>query len=277
MREYYKKIDKSVFNYGITIPKDRISDFLFDVEIPLGTGHDLTIEWKSKEYLAKISHVNRTHASSVYQIRWDNNKELLTALKKEFIQSYIAIESQNFEANKQDKYYITKLLGGNQEVLIFRPKTDLLIELETFIKVDTPYGNLFERLVEENVFGWLSKDIKKDILITKSTTWIDISDLFKHENTAFVIYYLLDETKKEIYIGSATRLGDRVKPMRNEIPGWHKFRYEIIHPEYHHLLRSLEYHSIMNFARFFNSNGRLSTLGCSDFKLVNKDYKFYQK
>ena len=35
--------------------------------------------------------------------------------------------------------------------------------------------------------------------------------------------------------------------------------------------------SIMNFARFFNNNGNLRTLGISDYNLVNKDYKFYQK
>jgi hypothetical protein len=48
-----------------------------------------------------------------------------------------------------------------------------------------------------------------------------------------------DGNKKEIYIGSATRLGDRVKPNRHEIPGWNKFRYEIVSPEYHAFLRMI--------------------------------------
>ena len=56
-----------------------------------------------------------------------------------------------------------------------------------------------------------------------------------------------------------------------------KFRYEIIHPNYHKELKTIEYHSIMNFARFFNNNGNLRTLGISDYNLVNKNYKFYQK
>ena len=64
-------------------------------------------------------------------------------------------------------------------------------------------------------------------------------------------YYLVDETNKQIYIGSAIRLGDRVKIGRKEIPFWNKFRYEILHPEYHSFLREIEYHSIMNFAKFF--------------------------
>jgi hypothetical protein len=45
------------------------------------------------------------------------------------------------------------LLGGNQEVVIFRPIDTYKIELETFIKIETPYDNIFKRFVEENIFG----------------------------------------------------------------------------------------------------------------------------
>ncbi len=112
-------------------------------------------------------------------------------------------------------------------------------------------------------------------MITKETKWLDKKDLKKHEDKNFVIYYLVDDNKKEIYIGSAKRLGDRVKIGRHEIPGWNKFRYEIIHPMYHEQIKQIEYHSIMNFAKFFENNGNLSSLKISDYKLVNKDYKFY--
>jgi hypothetical protein len=106
---------------------------------------------------------------------------------------------------------------------------------------------------------------------------MDISELYKHENVNYVVYYLIDDTNKQIYIGSAIRLGDRVKPNRPEIPNWNKFRYEIIHPKYHDMLREIEYHSIMNFARFFRNGGNLSSVNLSEYVLVNKDYKFYIK
>lgn len=114
-------------------------------------------------------------------------------------------------------------------------------------------------------------------MITKSTPWYDVSELRSHEDKAYVVYYLLDELNKEVYIGSAIKLGDRVKVGRKEIPCWNKFRYEIIHPRYHSQLRDIEYHSIMNFARFFNNNGSIKNIGISDYTLVNKDYKYYQK
>ena len=36
MREYYKKLDKSFFKYGITIPKEYVKEFIFDADIRLG-------------------------------------------------------------------------------------------------------------------------------------------------------------------------------------------------------------------------------------------------
>lgn len=275
LKEYYKKVDKSFFNYGITIPKNNIEDFLCGVPIELGESREIIISWKKREYIARLCHVNRTKGD-VYQVRWDNNKQLLAALKQEFIQSYFAIESQNFEAREQDKYYVTKLLGGSQEVVIFQIISSNAIKLETFIKIETPYDNLFKRLVEENVFGWISGSGTKEKLIVESKNWMDISDLHKHTEANHVIYYLVDETNKELYIGSAIKLGDRVKPNRDEIPGWNKFRYEIVHPKYHHLLRELEYHSIINFSKFFKNNGGKSNLGLSEYVLVNKDYGRYR-
>ena len=65
----------------------------------------------------------------------------------------------------------------------------------------------FKKLVEENVFGWLSR-VKISQMITKSTKWIDIKELKKHEETNHVVYYLIDDGNREVYIGSAVRLGD---------------------------------------------------------------------
>lgn len=276
MNEYFKKVDKSFFNYGITIPRDYVDIFLCGEPIVLGTSREISISFKNNKYDSRLNHVNRRGASDVYQIRWDKNYELLSDVRKEFIQSYFAIINQNFHAKKENKYFVTNLLGGNQEVVVFRPVNKQEINLETFIKIETPYDEIFKALVDQNVFGWLS-EVKEDHLIYKSTKWLSISELYQHEDIGFVVYYLLDEMNKELYIGSARRLGDRVKPGRSEIPGWNMFRYEILHPLFHKNLREVEYHSIMNFARMMKNDGNLTSVALSDYRLVNKDYKFYQK
>jgi len=275
MEEYYKKVDKSIFQYGFTIPIDKIDGFAKGIDVPLGSSRSIKIKFKGKLYSASINHINRKNTTPVHQIRWDSNVELINELKKEFIQTYIAIESEKYTIKDGKKRYRTDLHGGNQEVLCFKMISLDLFEIETFIKINTSYDNFFKRLVDENVFGWLSK-VNNTKIISKSTKWFDITELPKHIDAIYVVYYLIDQQKKEIYIGSAKKLGDRVKPKRPEIPGWNKFRYEILLPQYHELLRAIEYHSIMNFARFF-INDSLSSQALSDYKLVNKDFKFYQK
>jgi hypothetical protein len=270
--EYYKKIDKSIFYYGTTLPRKYITSFTHDTPLEPGASRKVKMLWaKRGSFDALLVHVDRRNSTPVYQLRWDRNYELLLELKKEFIQSYLAIESKNYEANLEGRYFITDLLGGNQEVLILRPIDLHSIELETFIRISTPYDNIFKRLIEENVFGWLSSP-NRDYLITKSTKWFDKTELMHHQNAHYVVYYLIDELKKEIYIGSAIRLGDRVKEGRIEIPGWTKFKYEIVHPDYHHLLRRIEFHAINAFASFFKSSGRVDCYPVSEYKLVNKSW-----
>jgi hypothetical protein len=269
--EYYKKIDKSFFDKGITIPNKYVDSFLQGGSIKIGSSRKIKIKFNGKLYDASLLFVNRKGARPVYQIRWDQNIDLRNLLKKEFIQTYFVIKSQEFDSKLADKYYVTNLLGGNQEVIIFRPIDQDTIELETFIKIATPYDNIFKRFVEENVFGWLSAT-NRDYLIVKTTKWFKKEEIVNHEDTPYVIYYLIDEKNKELYIGSATRLGDRVKVGRKEIPSWNIFKYDIIHPQYHHLLRRIEFHTIGAFASLMENNGGVSYFGISDYKLVNKNW-----
>lgn len=274
VKEYYKKIDKSVFDGKVTIPNIYIEYFINPSELESNKkSRELVITFKKKAYAAKFCFVHQSSGRNVLQISY--GKELKDSLKEEFIQTYFAIESQKLLKSKEKKFR-TNLLGGNQEVVIFKYIDESSIELITFIKIETPYDNIFKKFVEQNVFGWLSEENKSQI-ITKYYPWKDIKELNKYVDTPFVVYYLIDEVKKEIYIGSAKRLGDRVKPGRHEIPGWNKFMFETIHPDFHEYLKEVEYHSIMTFAKFFSNNGNRTTLNISDYKLVNKDYKFYRE
>jgi hypothetical protein len=271
--EYYKKVDKSLFRYGITIPNKKLNEFTFEKIPKPGTSRPVTLFWRKKrtKYDASLLNVKRSSGQPVCQLRWDHNEKLKLTLKKEFIQSYLAIVSRDYENTIAGKYYKTDLLGGNQEVLIFRSLNSKEIELETFIKIETPYDNTFRRLVDEDVFGWLSKN-DNDYLITHSTPWYNKKELAKHKDANHVVYYLLDDRQKEIYIGSAIKLGDRVKEGRKEIPAWTKFKYDIIHPKYRHLIRRIEFHTIRAFSGFFQNNGNVKHFPVSTYKLVNKKW-----
>jgi len=252
-----------------------VEGFLHRKTLKKGKSRETFLRWKKgqKRYRCLLYHSKRTTGKyDFYQIKWTNNLELNRKFKTVFVQTYMAIQSLNYKAKPHGKFIKTDLLGGTQEVLIFRPVSINEIELEPFIKIETPYDGIFKRLVTENVFGWLSKT-EKDYLITKSSKWYNADELSNHVETEYVVYYLIDEKKKEIYIGSAKRLGNRVKKGRPEIKGWTKFKYEKVHPDYHHLLRRIEFQSIRAFASFFENNGGdPDYFSVSDYKLVNKNW-----
>ncbi len=272
IREFYKKIDKSFFDGKFTVPNEYIDTFTDLSEMQNNKSRDIKIIFKKKEYEGKFCFVHQSSGRLVLQIAYSNN--LCKLLKQEFIQTFLAIESQKL--TNRNKKFQTNLLGGNQEIVKIAVVNESCIEMSSFVKIETPFDNMFKRLIELNVFGLLSKESKADRFIIKNTKWFDIRDLSNHVDTPYVVYYLIDEDKKQIYIGSARRLGDRVKAGRKEIPGWNKFMYEVVHPNFHAYLKEIEYHSIMNFAKFFKNNGKRTSLSISEYTLVNKDYKYYR-
>ena len=163
-KEYYKKVDRSMMDWGLTLPKDCVKDFEAGSKIRPGEARKVEIVWDGKVYSADLRHTRRTGYSSVHQIRWDNNKDLLKKLRKTFIQSYIILKSQKelFDmSKKKSEHFRTDLSGGQQEVLILEPINSKKIRFKVFIRIDNGWNALFERLADENVFGWLFDKNKK--------------------------------------------------------------------------------------------------------------------
>jgi hypothetical protein len=275
--KYYKKIDRSMMDWGFTLPKDSIDYFDPGRKIQPGKYFDVEIEWGKKVYSAKLWHINRK-IGKVYQLRWHDNQEFLKKIRKTFIQSYVILKSQKelFDLKKEKgKYFRTKLQGGQQEVLIFEPLDSKKIKCKIFIKITNEWNTLFERLADENVFGWLFQK-NKSYLISRSTKWIDVGDFKKHAKAQNVIYYLANTKKKLLYIGKAENLGKRVKPGKQHqdmSDDWDKFRYDILKLEYSNILDKVEDHTIRAFASVFENNKAFPSLNSGGYKLVNKNWR----
>jgi len=275
-QSYYKKIDRSALKDRITIPKRLVNDFLAGRKLSIGKSRDISIKWGKKIYPAKLSH-GSTRGHEYYQVRYGIAPELQKKLRKTFIQSYVILKSQKelFDTKEKQKQFRSKLSGGQQEVLIIQPVNHSLIEFKVFIKIESEWHALFQRLADENVFGWMF-DKNKEYLISRSTNWIKVGNFEKHKNATFVIYYLVHTPKKLIYIGKAGALGNRVKPGRQhqKMPGdWDLFKYDIIKPEYSNLLERLEDHTIRAFASVFKNNQNFKSLELSGYTLVNSTWK----
>jgi hypothetical protein len=277
-RPYYKKVDRSMMDWGLTIPQDYVKDFESRSKLRPGSRRDIEIIWDNKIYPAKLCHVKRTKYEPVYQIRWDNNKSLLKKLRKTYIQSYVILKSQKelFDIEKEKgEHFRTQLSGGQQEVLILQPLGSKKIKFEVFIRIENGWNALFERLAEENVFGWLF-DKKRKYLISRSTQWINVKDFQKHTNAVNVIYYLANTKKKLLYIGKAEILGNRVTPGRdhqNMSGDWDKFRYDIVKLEYANILDKIEDHTIRSFASVLKNKKNYPSLEIGTYTIVNSNWK----
>ncbi len=68
-RPYYKKIDRSVMEWGVTLKQKYEKDFLCGKKIKPGKGRDVDILWDGKRYPVKLRHINRTNFKNVYSLR----------------------------------------------------------------------------------------------------------------------------------------------------------------------------------------------------------------
>ena len=158
------------------------------------------------------------------------------------------------------------------EVMVITPISKSEVELKVFYRVQDHWTPFLEKLMENNIFPWLVWGKKeKEYLYQKSSTWQIITELPNHADAEMVIYYLADTAKKEIYVGKANRLGDRVKPGRAEIPGWNKFRYDVVRPQYSHLLGRIEENAIRTFASILRNKKGISSLHLGDYVLTNSN------
>lgn len=268
-----------MLDWGFTIPQDYVNDFLAGKKIKLGRSREVILKWDNKKFPVRLCFWNRKNQHPVYQIRWDNNKDFLKKLRKTFIQSYVNIKSQKelFDiTEKKKKHFRTQLEGGEQEVMIFHPINAKEIKCEVFIKIENKWNTLFQRLADENVFGWIFDKKDRKHLIQRSTDWIKVKDFKKHRNAVNVIYYLANTKRKLLYIGKAETLGERVKPGKKHqnMPGdWDLFRYDIIKPKFSSILQQIEDHTIRSFASVLKNIKGYPSLNIGNFKLVNYNWK----
>jgi len=276
---YHKKVDRSMMDWGFTIPNEYLSDFLSGTPLKLGTSRPITIEWDKKKYLVKICHINRKKHKPVYQIRWDSQKDFLYKLRKTFVQSYVILKSQKElfdKKNATQKHFRTHMEGGQQEVMIFSPINANTIKVKEFIVIKNEWNDLFQRLVQENVFGWIFDSKDKEYLIQKSTVWHNVTKFNAHKNAVNVIYYLANTKKKLLYIGKADDFGKRVKPGKKHqsMPGdWDKFKYDIIRPEFANILTRIEDHTIRTTASIIKNKKQYPSLDIGNYTLVNDTWK----
>lgn len=136
-----KKVDKSMFTDGTSIPLQFIEGFLRaggESNLERGESRDLVLLLDETEYKANLRSLNLTKSSrSIIQIRWDGNKELKAALIDLFSTTYQYV----MDRNKQKK---------NPADGIEEADMDAPAEYLDFYETGTPYTYRLEAITTDS-------------------------------------------------------------------------------------------------------------------------------
>ena len=134
------------------------------------------------------------------------------------------------------------------------------------------YIELFKEIVKSHVLFNIEDVLnsKDDMRIAKSN-WKPKSALKNQIDAKNVIYNLIDNNNKEIYIGEAESLLNRLNGSRPEISNWTHYRFDSLPNNLTKAQRvAIERMLIRIFASFLKNNSEVNTMDVSAFKLTNK-------
>jgi hypothetical protein len=270
------------FYWGFTLPKkfytDYIDHFKFD-ESNLNADIFLTIrgrKFPAKIRMARINNKGKSKSRSdvkypernVIQVFYDREYNTLKALRKLFIYSYAST--------------IDKSKPKLKETLEFIHVKENVFRIKVISQQETDFDEMFRFLEDKNLLKfWKDKDKKKkreNIILDYSRKWLNASEMSKanNKNRNNVIYILYHSIDKNVYVGKADVLGQRVKKGVGRIglkKDWDKFMWFEINPDYNMFLEELEHFLIRTFASILKNDVDIEPIINSKIKLVNRQLR----
>lgn len=226
---------------------------------------DIVIKIKSKKYKAKIKLVkqdNQFGKRDVVQIFYPSNINLTKALRNEFIYSYAAT--------------INKAKSKLKEIMELSHSQDNEFKIKAIAKQDSDFNEMFRFMENKNLFEYWQNEKKgkknNKLFIYQTKNWISVNDLKKYSNRNNIIYLLYHSKKKQIYVGQAQILGNRVakgKGRNGLDDDWDKFKFFELNPEYSNLIDFVEMFSVRMYASILENQVGIKELKDKSIKLVN--------
>ena len=270
------------FYWGFTLPKkfypDYIDHFKFDES---NLNADIFLMIKGRKFPAKIrmARINNKGKSksrsdvkyperNVIQVFYDREYNTLKALRKLFIYSYAST--------------IDKSKPKLKEALEFIHVKENIFRIKVISQQETDFDEMFRFLEDKNLLKfWKDKDKKKkreNIILDYSRKWLNSSEMSKanNKNRNNVIYILYHSLNKNVYVGKADILGQRVKKGVGRIglkKDLDKFMWFEINPDYNMFLEELEHFLIRTFASILKNDVDIEPIINSKSKLVNRQLR----
>ena len=158
---------------------------------------------------------------------------------------------------------------------------DNIFKIKPISRQETDFDAMLQFMEDKNLFGFRREEIskkkkKRNIFVDYSRKWIPASRVKEYCNRNHVIYLLYHSTKKQLYVGKANVMGERVQKGKGRIgldEDWDKFMFFEIHPEFSHFIEQIEAFTIRSFAALMENDVDITPLVDRNVKLVNRQLK----
>lgn len=233
----------------------------------------IEINFEGERFNGYITELDAKNRTDTYRIFFE--EDLCDRLKKAFLMSFM--RDLEFK-HGQKEYNIQRL--AIEDVISFNEFLDIEWDsagrrmiFTAHYRQKAIFPHLFRAIAKSTtLLTQLDREVSGKKQKIHSSGWNPKSELEKlGPDVKNVIYYLIDESNRELYIGEATSLQQRLKGHRDEIPGWTHFRYEKLTDDLEPLREELQTMVITAMAYMFPSrNEKISPKNVSGYSLKNK-------
>lgn len=270
LNSFYVIPQYTFFYWGFTLPKREYPDFIKHFRLNRKTKtQSVSLIIAGKKYPAKVRIAYITTSKfpnrQVVQIFYDREHETLKALRKLFVYSYVST--------------IDKAKPALKELLELVHEGNNSFKVKIVSKQKTDFDDMFEIMENRELFDYykqIKKGKERNFFINYSQSWIPVSELSKYKQRFNVIYLLYNSKKKQLYIGKANRLGDRVKRGQGRTgldKDWDNFMFFEIAHEYNLFIDQIESFAIRSFAALLRNEVGIKPLNEKNITLTNRQLK----
>ncbi len=284
-----KKVDNSIFEGETVIPiafvkqwdlKKHFSDTGEKVEY-----WPVKIKFASKFYEGKVfyRHPTKVRSSEQHKIIFKQG-ELVEDLKKAFLMSHI--RWLEVELRKQGNKKSAQATSETQRETPFWEFLDIEFDDKNKQFIFTAhyiqpayFPEVFKHLIGSPKLKQIETSIFKNFEKIINQDWKERQYLTTELGAKNVIYFLLDDKNKLIYVGETgqdlkTRLSDKEHYKNAGIPKWTHYRFEVLPASIGTKARKeIENMTIRAYATLFSNNKDVKSIKISNYKLVNRKIK----
>ena len=281
-----KKVDNSIFSSGhIVIPKAYVKQWKILSEFQ-DNGKNaemwpIQIRFNSKLYEGKVFYRPSTKARPSVQHKILIQEDLIEELKRAFLMSHI--RWLEVELRKQDGKKAAEASKETERETPFWEFLDIEFDSKNkififtdYFKQDPYFPEVFKHLIGSPKVKQIENSIFDNFESIINQDWKEKHHLTTELGAKNVIYFLLDEKNKLIYVGETgqdlkIRLSDKEHYKNAGIPHWTHYRFEVLPSSIDtKARREIEDMTIRAYASLFANTKNMSSFKISNYKLVNR-------